>query len=71
MMYGGCGIMGAWSIFLWIALLAIIALVLYQVLRSGRQVGAGESPLNILNTRYARGEITKEEFEAKKKDLGL
>lgn len=71
MMYGGCGTMGAWSILLWIALLAIIALVLYQVLKSGRQAGAGENPLDILKTRYARGEITKEEFEAKKKDLGL
>lgn len=71
MMYGGCGTMGAWSILLWIALLAIIALVLYQVLKSGRQAGARENPLDILKARYARGEITKEEFEAKKKDLGL
>ncbi len=29
-----------------------------------------ETPLDILKARYARGEITKEQFEEMKRDLG-
>ena len=30
-----------------------------------------ESPLEILKRRYAKGEITKEQFDQMKRDLGL
>ncbi len=30
----------------------------------------GQTPLNILKARYAKGEITKEQFEEMKRDLG-
>jgi putative membrane protein len=35
----------------------------------GRGPGEAGSALDILNERYARGEIGKEEFEQKKRDL--
>ena len=34
-----------------------------------RRNGGHDSALEILRQRYARGEINKEEFEGKKKDL--
>ncbi len=72
--YGQWGMMGTYGgIYMWILFLIILAFVVYLVVRWTKPAGAGtgESPLDILKKRYARGEITKDEFEQKKKDLGL
>ena len=36
----------------------------------GGRPSAGETPLDVLKMRYAKGEITKDEFERMKKDIG-
>ena len=71
-MHGPWGMMGPWSGggFMWIIFLAILVLVIYFV-RKGARGRVGETPLDILKKRYAKGDITKEEFEQKKRDLGL
>ncbi len=73
--YGHWGMMGSYGgLFMWIIFLIILALVVYLAARWIKQssgAGAKETPLDILKNRYAKGEITKEEFEQKKKDLGL
>jgi putative membrane protein len=47
----------------------IISLIRW-ISSSGGGVHHESSALEILKQRYARGEINKEEFEQKKKDLG-
>jgi len=77
----GPGMMGGWGLG-WLGMimmlafwaLVIVALVLLirwlaQVSRGGAFGGRGPQALEILKERYARGEIDKEEFEAKKRDL--
>jgi putative membrane protein len=55
-----------------LVILGIIALVRWLWVSGPRRTaGHGESPLDIVKARYARGEINKEEFEQKKKDLGV
>jgi putative membrane protein len=60
---------------MWIALLAVIGLVVYLAVRGTGQSGQREQPpetaLSILQKRYARGDITKQEFEEKRRDLGV
>ena len=52
-------------------IVGIIFLVRWLIVSTdkSRGISSGESALDILKKRYARGEIQKEEFEQKKKDL--
>jgi putative membrane protein len=57
--------------YLWILLAIIIGLVVYLIIRnalSGPEPGK-ETALDILKKRFAKGEITKEEFEEMKRKL--
>ncbi len=57
----------------WLLVLLGLAFLVRWLWRAGSRVGlpqpADESAMEILKKRYARGEIGKEEFEAKKRDL--
>jgi len=67
----GMGWFGAIIMFaFWIAVIVgIVFLIRWLVVSARGGGGAGESALEILKRRYARGEIDKKEFEQKKKDL--
>tara|TARA_R110002020_G_C16133639_1_gene761337 strand:- start:173 stop:352 length:180 start_codon:yes stop_codon:yes gene_type:complete len=52
----------------WIIVLGLIVLGIFLYLgRNGSKMGKRETPLEILNRRFANGEITKEEFEEQKR----
>ena len=72
-MMGGYGSMFLVSIFIIIVLGLIIWAVVNATQKSGGSSDAtdykAETPLDILKRRYAQGEIDKEEFETKKRDL--
>lgn len=58
---------GVWMLLFWAA---IIWLVVWGVSRlSGDRARQGDTPLDIARRRYARGEITREQFEQLKHDL--
>lgn len=71
-MMGGIGLLGGLlrgglSLLL---LVGIVLLVVWFARKASHMpMGTSQSPLDILKARYAKGEVTKEQFDAMKKDL--
>lgn len=71
MMNYGCGYgrwgLGGWviSIIFWIIAVSIIVMIIKKIVMGGRHREA----LRILETRYAKGDIDKKEFDERRKDL--
>lgn len=60
---------GFGGMFMWIIFIALIAVVVYFLIKQSKGMSHGESALDIAKKRYARGEITKEELDEIKKNL--
>jgi putative membrane protein len=61
---------GFWMILFWGAVVGVIVWAVIKLSRrEGTTPGSKVSPLDIAQERYARGEITKAEFDQIKKDL--
>ena len=58
----------AWMVVFWGVLIALIVWGIRKLTERGDSTRK-QDPLNVVKERYARGEITKEEFEQLKKDL--
>jgi putative membrane protein len=61
-----------WRLFYWVLLVGLVAWVVGKL--TGRKkkeavTPASRDPLDIVKERYARGEISEEQFERMKKDL--
>ena len=67
--FGGIGML----LFGALIIAGIVLLVVWVARDAGPSSDAasrGESPLDILKVRYAKGEITREQFEEMRRDLG-
>ena len=66
--------MAPWWLLGWALVISIIAaialVVVWAVRRSSRSVRTRETPLEILKRRFAQGEITPDQFETMKRQLG-
>lgn len=68
--YGGLG--ATLSLVLWALVISGIVLIIVWLVRNSGRTSRPSSPdtaIEILKARYARGEITKEQFDAIKRDL--
>lgn len=70
-MYGEGGWMGAGMWLFWIILIVVVVVLVKALTGSSSSLmnSGNNNPLDILKSRYARGEIDDEEFERRKKIL--
>jgi len=72
MMFAGMGFGMIFMVFFWVAIIALVVWGVGLVARGGSQSPKNEgtsSPLELASQRYARGEISRKEYELLKKDL--
>jgi len=64
-------LMAIWMVVFWAAVIGGVILLIYWLSGQRRPaaVGAPEDPMEVLKRRYARGEITREQFEQMRHDL--
>lgn len=64
---------GYGGVFMWILFLIVVGVAMYFIIQSAKTKnilgGTTDTPLDILKKRYAKGDITKEEFDRMKKEL--
>jgi putative membrane protein len=68
----GMGLAGIIMVIFWISVISLIAYVVSSAVHGRRRSGnaaCSETPLDIAKGRYARGEITRDDFERLRSDL--
>ena len=65
----GMGLGWMFMIFLWVLFILGIIYFIRLLIAGAKKNASGDTALDILKKRYAKGEITKEEFDKIKNDL--
>jgi putative membrane protein len=67
----GAGTWFGWifMVFFGVLIVLVVFFLLREMIKKERDLGQKEAPLDILKKRYAKGEISKEEFEEIKNDI--
>ena len=70
----GCSFgFGYGGMFMWILFLILLGVMIYFIIQNTKSKNidgqSGETPIDILKKRYAKGEITKEDFDRMKNEL--
>lgn len=66
--------MGFGTGIIWLVAIVVIAYLIYKLIKSEKilapsKIVSSKSPEDILNERYARGELTREQFMQMKEDI--
>ena len=69
MMWGDHWVFGGFMWLFWIAVIVAFVFLIRWLVQQGKTSEPRESALDILKKRYTKGEIDKEEYETKKKDI--
>jgi len=71
MMYGWTGGWAGmvWMILFWVAILAVVYLIVRSLGSSEARAGRARDAMEILDERFARGEISEEEYTSRRRVL--
>ena len=65
--------MGFWMSLFWLVVLVLIAYLIYKLIKKEKEivpsVTSGKSAMDILAERYAKGELTSDQYMQMKEDL--
>ncbi len=73
--YGGMLFAGLLMLLFWVLVIVGVVWLVVTLARGGQAhliaPPSAQTPLDILKMRYAKGEITKEQYDQMRRDLGL
>jgi len=61
--------MGIWMNFIWLIIILVVAYIVYRQIKSEKILASGRSAEDLLAERYAKGELTREQYMQMKEDI--